>query len=42
MCWMTQMQIGYMMFKDWCKETFGSGVEFFQPTAPGYAEGYVK
>lgn len=39
MDWMS-MKIAWMMFVDWWKETFGSGVHF--PTAPDYQEGWVK
>ncbi len=46
MNYMTQMMIAWAMFKDWMKETFGSGIEFTTPvsfpTAPGYVEGYSK
>jgi len=30
------MMIAWEMFKDWWKTTFGGGVDFFHPTAPGH------
>ena len=45
---MTQLQIAYELWKDWLKETFGSGVAFptstgkLFPTAPGGNYNYVK
>lgn len=40
MSYWVQTMIAYEMFKQFLKETFGSGVVF--PTAPGYVEWYVK
>jgi hypothetical protein len=40
MAMMTQLQIAFEMWKDWLKQTFGSGLMF--PTAPGYVGGYSK
>jgi hypothetical protein len=40
---MAQLQIAYELWKDWLRETFGSGIAF--PTehlAPGYVGGYSK
>jgi hypothetical protein len=40
---MTQLQIAFELWKDWLRETFGSGVMF--PTehlAPGFRAGYTK
>lgn len=45
---MTQLQIAWEMWKDFMKQTFGSGVSFptspekMFPTAPGYVQGYSK
>ena len=36
----TQMLLAWELWKDWFKETFGSGVVF--PTAPSFQPGYSK
>ena len=44
MNWMAQIMIAWELFKDWLKETFGTGVAtgFPSPLAPSYTQGWVK
>lgn len=39
MNYMTQLQIAWLMFQEYWKDTFNS---FLPPLCPGHSEGYVK